>query len=107
MPEMEKWECMVKILGREGADKRMAGTLYVALFLEVLLFRSEMWLVTPWMEKTLEGFHQRAVRRIAVMGLERQLIMTWVYPPIGEALSNMGLEDIGVYINRHQNTGAE
>ena len=32
---------------------------------------------------------------------------TWVYPLIGEALAKVGLDEIGVYITRHQNTVAQ
>ena len=35
---------------------------------------------------------------------ERQRDRTWVYPPIGVALAMLGLEEIRVYIARHQNT---
>ena len=38
---------MVNILGREGADRRTAGRFYVAVVQEVLLFGSEMWVMTP------------------------------------------------------------
>ena len=38
------------------------------------------------------------------MGPTLQRDGTWVYPCIGAALSMNGLDDIGVYIARHQNT---
>ena len=41
------------------------------------------------------------------MGPTLQRDGTWVYPCIGAALSMMGLDDIGVYIARHQNTVAQ
>ena len=38
------------------------------------------------------------------MGPKRQRDGTWVYTPIGAELAMLGLEEIGVYIARHQNT---
>ena len=40
---------------------------------------------------------------MAGMGPKRQRDGTWVYPPIGAALSMVGLEEIGVYIALRQN----
>ena len=38
----------------------------------VLLFDSEIWVLTPWLEKSLKGFHHRVVRWVAVMGPKHQ-----------------------------------
>ena len=81
----------IKILGREGSEKRTAGKFYVAVVEAVLFLGSETWVVTPLLEKALAGFHHRAVRRMAGMGPERQLSRTWVYPSMGEALEMMVL----------------
>ena len=56
------------ILGREGEDKRTAGRFYEAVVQAVLLFGSETWVLTPQLEKSLEGFHRRAAQRMAGMG---------------------------------------
>ena len=42
-----KWGLLVKILGREGADRRMTGRFYVAVVQAVLLFGSDMWVMIP------------------------------------------------------------
>ena len=59
-------------LGREEADRRTAGRFYVAVVQAVLLFGSETWAITPWMDKALKGFHHRAVRQMSGMGSKRQ-----------------------------------
>ena len=64
----------------------------------VLLFGFETWVLTPWLEKHLEGFHHGVAWRMAVMGPKCQQDRAWVYPPIGEVLEMVGLEVIGVYI---------
>ena len=102
-----KWGRMVKILGREGVDRRTAGIFYVEMVQSVLLFGSETWVVTPQIEKSLTGSHHWAIRKMTAMGPERQLYGTWLYPPIGAALAMVGLYDIGVYIACRQNTVAQ
>ena len=42
-----KWGRLAKILGSEGADRRMTGRFYVAVVQAVILFRSETWVLTP------------------------------------------------------------
>ena len=42
---------LAKIFGREGSDRRTAGRFYVAVVQVVLLFGSETWVLTPWLEK--------------------------------------------------------
>ena len=91
-------------LGIEGSDKRTVGRFYDAVVQEVLLFGSKTWVLTPRLEKALTGFHHRATRWMAGMGIKRQLNWTWMYPPIGAELEMVVLEEIGVYIYRRQNT---
>ena len=67
----------------------------MALVQVVLLFGYKMWGMTPRLDKAFEGFHHRAVQRMAGMVPKRQQGGTWVYPPIGAVLSTVGLDDIG------------
>ena len=97
----------MKLLGKEGADRRKLGIFYVAVVKKVLLFGSKTWVLTSQMENSFKGFHQRAVRRMTGMPPRRQRDGTWLYPTIGEALSMVGLYDIRVYIDRCQNTVAQ
>ena len=69
----------------------------------VLLFGSEMWAMTPRLEKALKGFHHWAVWRMAGMIPKHQWGGSWMYPPIGAAMEKVGLDDIEVYIARFQN----
>ena len=94
----------MNILGKEGAYRLTTGRFYVAVVQAVLLFGSEMWVMTPWPEKSLKGFHRQAVRPMVVMGPKRQRESIWVYPPIWAALATLCLDEIGVYIARRHNT---
>ena len=98
-----KWGRLVKILGREGADSIKAGKLYMVVVQEVIIFESETWVMILWLEKSLEGFHHWAVRRMAGMGPKLQWGGTWVYSLIGAVLEMVVLQEIGVYISRLQN----
>ena len=60
--------------------------------------------MTPRLENTFEDFHHQVLRRMAGMDPKCQRDGTWVYPPIGAALATVGLDEIGVYIYRLQNT---
>ena len=42
-----KWGRLVKLFGREGANSRMEGRLYVDLVQAVILFGLETWVMTP------------------------------------------------------------
>ena len=44
----------------------------------VILFGSEMWVMTPHLEKAFEGFQREAVRRMAVMLTKLQWDGKWV-----------------------------
>ena len=45
--------------------------------------------------------------QMAGMGPKRQLYGSWVYPSIVAVLAMVGLEEVGVYISRHQDTVAQ
>ena len=66
----------------------------------VLLFGSKMWVLSPWLKKSLKGFHHLEVRRIEGIGTKNKQDGTRMCTPIGMALAMVGLEEIGVYIDR-------
>ena len=44
--EQVKWGILVKLWGRERSDRRTAGIFYVAVVQVVILFGSDMWVMT-------------------------------------------------------------
>ena len=56
------WACLPRIFGIEGADMRTSGYFDVVVVQGTLLFRSEMWVVTPHMAHNMGGFHHWVVR---------------------------------------------
>ena len=97
----------MNLLGGVGADNIIIGRFYVAVVQVVILFRSEKWIMTPLLEKSLNLFHYRVVWQMAGMVPKRQRDGTWVYPPIRVDLAKMGMDKIEVYIARRQNKAAQ
>ena len=58
------WGRLTRILSREGADKRVSGTFFKALVQQVILIRTEIWVLTPRIERALDSFMHRDARRI-------------------------------------------
>ena len=50
---------MTRILVREVADSWISGLFCKAVVQAVLLFRSEMWVLTPCMERSMGSFQHR------------------------------------------------
>ena len=78
----KRWTQMTRILGWERSDLRMSGLFFKAVVQAVLLFGSEMWVLTPRMERALGSFHNK----IAGLITGRQPIQRgegrWEYPPL-------------------------
>ena len=70
----------------------------------VLLFGAETWVLTPTIERDLENFHHRAVRRITGRQPQRRGDGKWTYPSLKEAIREAGFEGIWKAITRRQNT---
>ena len=70
---------------------KVLGKFYKAVAQALLLFGAEIWVLTPRMERALEFFQNRVVRRIS--GKQRQQRRRdgiWEYPPLVEALREAG-----------------
>ena len=52
----KSWGRMLRILSREGAEKRVSGNLFKVVVQAVLLFRAETWVLTPRIERALKIF---------------------------------------------------
>ena len=103
-----QWGRFASVLTREGSNPKTMGYFYQAVVQSVLLFSVESWVLTTPLLRRLEGFHHRAVRRLARMGPSRRPGGDeWIYPPIEEALAVAGLAPMAVYIDRRQRTIAD
>ena len=77
---------MLRLLMKTGENVQDHGIMYKAVSHCVLLYGSEIWLVTGATLKVMEGFHQRVARRITGMTAKRVADGEWEYPPVLEAL---------------------
>ena len=60
----KSWGRLSQVLGREGADPKVSGNFYKAVAQMVLIFGSHTWVLTQRMEKALDSFQSRVVRRL-------------------------------------------
>ena len=81
-----QWGIILRVLTKTVATVRSHGIMYKAVSHCVLLYGSEIWLVTGATLKVMEGFHQRVARRITGMTAKRVADGEWEYPPVVEAL---------------------
>ena len=101
------WGRLARILIREGADMRVMGTFFKAVVQQVLLFREEMWVLTPRIERALESFMHGAARRITGRKPRRGWGGKWYYTSLREAMREAGFVDIQKSITNRQNTVAQ
>ena len=73
----------------------------------VLLFGEETWVLTPRIDRSLDSFQHRVVRRNTRRQLRRQGGGIWEYPPLAEAMEEAGFEGIRNSVTRRRNTVAQ
>ena len=59
--EIWTWLWISRVLWREGEDAWVSGSFYLEVVHAILLFGSDMWVVTNRTRKTLGGFYHRIV----------------------------------------------
>ena len=85
---------ITRVLAKKGATVRDCGMMYQAVDQSVLLYVSEICVVTGDMIKLLEGFRYRAARQIIWMTATRGAGGEWKYPPVVAALNATGIHPI-------------
>ena len=103
----KSWTRLMRILGREGANPRVSRMKSKVVVQAVLIFRSEVWVLTPRMERDLGSFQHRVARRIIGRQSRRREEGGWDCPPLTKAMEDLGFEEIGAYILKIQNTVAQ
>ena len=81
---------------------RAQGAMYKAVVQSVILYISNIWVVTGVMLKVLEGFHHQVEQGITEMTEERGEGGEWYFPLVVETMETAGIHPIGVYIRRRQ-----
>ena len=96
-----------RILGQEGTDPRISGLFFKAFVQAVLIFGSEMWVLTPCTERAMGSFKKRIAQRVTGRQPRQRGEVRWEYPPLTEVANKAGFEEIGLYITRRKNTVAQ
>ena len=96
-----RWARLSRILGQEGADPWKSVTFYKALVQANLLLGLETWEMTPRIGRNLGRFHHRMERCLVGMQPTRDMSGRWEYQPLGEAMAELGLEEVETYVLHH------
>ena len=74
----KSWAWLLRILVQEGYNPQLLGVLFKAVLQEVLIFGSEMWVMTPRMGRALGGGgHHKVARRITGRHPQQRLGESW------------------------------
>ena len=60
----KSWARLTRILGQEGAEPRISRVLFKVVVQLVLIFESEMWVLTPCREQALGSFQHKVTQRM-------------------------------------------
>ena len=82
---------MAQLPMKSGAAVRAHAIMYKAVVQTVLMYGSEIWVVTGDMLTVLEGFHHQVTRLIVVKKAWSDGDGGWEWPPTEEALEVTGL----------------
>ena len=88
----KSWVRLTRILGGEGAYLKVLGIFFKAVVQAVLLFGSEMWVLTPRMGRALGSFQHGVARRITGRQPKKQDVGGWEYPLPEAAMGEAGFE---------------
>ena len=99
-----KWWRMAKILKSQGANSKIMAKFYKAVIQAVLLYSSELWVLTKANIRKLNSFHLRVVRHMTGKHIKKTSNDTWEYPRHKELLTECCLEEITTYIERRRTT---
>ena len=76
------WGRLSRMFGKEGADPKVSRAFYISVTQAVLLFGSKTCVLTLQIEKALDSFQSRVVRRITVRQPRQREDGSWIYLPL-------------------------
>ena len=85
---------------RKGVDPKLSGRFFKAVLQAVLLLGGETWVPTPRMERARDSFQHRFARWLTKIQPRRRGGESWAYPPLEEAIGEVGFEGIRKSITR-------
>ena len=91
-------------MGQEDVDAQTSGIFSLVVVQAVLLFRFEMWVISPHIWRTRGGFQHWEISRLTRRNPRLQVDRSWPYPPMTMLIAEAGLEEVVTYITHRQNT---
>ena len=105
--ERPNWMRLAKVLGREGADARTSGQIYLEVVQSVIMYGSETWVMASRIGRVLDRYHHRVDHRLTGRQTWKVRDCVWTYPPLEEAMEEAGPQEVETYVSRRQNTVAQ
>ena len=99
-----RWNCIAKILKREGANAKCMSRFYMTVVQAVLLYGADSWTMTRRDMERMESFHKRAVRYMTGKHIRKGRDDKWEYPDHEKLLKECQLFPIDIYIQRRRGT---
>lgn len=78
----------------------MLRNFYLTVVQAVLLFGSEMGVMSPFIGRTMGGFHHQIICRLIGSQPRRQAGGSWSYPPLTASMAEASLEEEDKYVAR-------
>ena len=78
--------------GPGGANPRVSGIFFKAIFQAVLIFKLETWVLTLCIERSLGSIQYRVARRITGKNPKRREEGAWECLPLATAMEEAGFE---------------
>ena len=103
----QKWAQLSRVLVQEGVDAQISGMFYIAVVQALIIYRSETWVMSPRIGKTLGGLHHRVVWRLMGQMPHKKLDRTWTHPSLEEVMVKAGVQEVETYVGHRQNTVAK
>ena len=100
----KRWNCIAKILKREGANAVCMSRFYLTIVQAVLLYGAESWAIFQRNMDLLKSFHWRSIRYMTGVHIAKQRDGAWFIPDHEELLRKCRLFPIETYIERRRGT---
>ena len=99
----QQWNCIARLLKREGASATVMAKFYITIVQAVLLYGADSWTITDKNMNKLQSFHRRAMRYMTGSHI-RKVGENWNYPDHESLAQKCELNNIEVYVERRHNT---
>ena len=103
----KQWTRLSWIIGWERSDPRTCRTFYKVFFQVTLIFGADNWFISTMVGKTLDRFHHRVALQLVGFHPRQDISDRWIYPHLYASMTEVGLEEVEIYVLRCQNTVAQ